>query len=781
LGDLLPFLAILFSLVDYFELAPRRGKAPQRGQAPSSLATPTLSSLALVKRSRQTQSGSSSQLLSSGTDQNPQPITGSIAQEQASISVIQQQTSSTLSSLTTMTTSAPVMPMPHAGKAPKFTGDPTTISTFLSSYEALASAAGLSDEDKVSRVVIYADQASRELWMQLSGFRDNVKNWTKFKDEILKQYPDADKAQNYRKPDLDAIVDEWNRGGIFNLSQLQSYTIRFNTIALSLEYQALISTHEIIETYKRGLKDKLRTDLELQLKIKFPDPSNRPTLANVQAEARFVLQHYSATSPGVTKVEDNAAPVKPEATDQLMNAINNLSLLVQQISSTRPPPSRPLFQPYQDNRPRALMCIFDSQTDHLIRDCPALKRYLQEGKCIRDVNTGRICLPNGMMIARTGNKDLKGSLDDWLLQNPNWTKSPNALHFIGAVGGTYVGEPATQPVSAPEIYMADNVNDVQEVDTVPEIGKVYELLQRQTRGQQKQVAVEIPSRPKAPPPPNPSNKNPQQEARNKSQAAVPIIPKPNPTQPFRQDQQRPNPAYRNIAPAENPKLITDVLNTIKETQVPISVDALLALSPALRQQLREFVSVKRVPVNFQEGPVETAFLTQSLQRDETSTLRDSNGLAVADDSVCLRALKVNIEDSRIEAVLDDGATVCVMSKSCWQKLDQPVNPERKMSLEVANGFQYQTYGVVANMPVVIGGIELRLQVQVMDGAPFDFLLGRPFSKLASTVVVNKSNGDQTVLKDPNSDKVIGLPSRERTVKKDQLSFYDQFRAAAEGF
>ncbi|KZV80957.1 hypothetical protein EXIGLDRAFT_561234, partial [Exidia glandulosa HHB12029] len=117
-----------------------------------------------------------------------------------------------------------------------------------------------------------------------------------------------------------------------------------------------------------------------------------------------------------------------------------------------------------------------------------------------------------------------------------------------------------------------------------------------------------------------------------------------------------------------------------------------------------------------------------------------------------------------DALLDDGSTVCIMNKRLWESLrtSHPVDLTRVMHMETADGNVHTSRGVLENLPVTVGGIKYLLQVQVVDRAPFDLLLGRPFSTLAQTTVSNESNGNQTlVLRDPNSDRMVQINTKKR--------------------
>ena len=89
-----------------------------------------------------------------------------------------------------------------------------------------------------------------------------------------------------------------------------------------------------------------------------------------------------------------------------------------------------------------------------------------------------------------------------------------------------------------------------------------------------------------------------------------------------------------------------------------------------------------------------------------------------------------------------------------------------MMMEAANKTKSATMGLLENLQVTIGPVELCLQVQVMKDAPYDMLLGRPFYSLAECVTKDFSSGEQYLtMRDPNSGREITVPTRNRVRKK----------------
>jgi len=81
-----------------------------------------------------------------------------------------------------------------------------------------------------------------------------------------------------------------------------------------------------------------------------------------------------------------------------------------------------------------------------------------------------------------------------------------------------------------------------------------------------------------------------------------------------------------------------------------------------------------------------------------------------------------------------------------------------MTMESANGSHDRTMGLLPNLRVVIGECNFYLQVQVIESASFEMLLGRPFFTLAQASTRHFFSGDSHITLLPNSAKAVTLPT-----------------------
>ena len=71
--------------------------------------------------------------------------------------------------------------------------------------------------------------------------------------------------------------------------------------------------------------------------------------------------------------------------------------------------------------------------------------------------------------------------------------------------------------------------------------------------------------------------------------------------------------------------------------------------------------------------------------------------------------------------MDEGASTCVMSLSCWKGLGSlEIVPSQSM-LKAFDGHVFKPHGIVPSFPVMLGGKTVTVEVEVVD-APIDYNL-----------------------------------------------------------
>jgi hypothetical protein len=89
-------------------------------------------------------------------------------------------------------------------------------------------------------------------------------------------------------------------------------------------------------------------------------------------------------------------------------------------------------------------------------------------------------------------------------------------------------------------------------------------------------------------------------------------------------------------------------------------------------------------------------------------------------------IQVVFSDTNIcRTVIDEGASMCVMSLACWKAIGSPPLNESQNTLKAFNGSGFKPYGVLPSLSITLEGKTVQVEVEVFD-APLDYnlLLGR---------------------------------------------------------
>jgi hypothetical protein len=85
-------------------------------------------------------------------------------------------------------------------------------------------------------------------------------------------------------------------------------------------------------------------------------------------------------------------------------------------------------------------------------------------------------------------------------------------------------------------------------------------------------------------------------------------------------------------------------------------------------------------------------------------------------------IQVVVSDKNIcRTVIDEGASTCVMSFTCWKAIGSPPLTESQNTLKAFNGSGFKPYGVLPSFPVTLEGKTIQVEVEVFD-APLDYNL-----------------------------------------------------------
>jgi hypothetical protein len=242
-----------------------------------------------------------------------------------------------------------------------------------------------------------------------------------------------------------------------------------------------------------------------------------------------------------------------------------------------------------------------------------------------------------------------------------------------------------------------------------------------------------------------------------------------------------DPKFRYQAPIESSTRTTELADRALNAQITISARELLAASPDVRRHVKDAVSSKKVSANTVEVDEVDAFLTScfNFDDDEPEGDRDREPVsayldlvqydpsrASAAASLPLRVIFPSFGNGvEPECILDGGAQVVVMRKDIWEQLRAPIVANKAMPMESANVSTSMMLGLVENYPVQMGPITIYLQIQVVEHAPFEVLLGRPFFDVANCEEISRAGGSHEIrIRDPKNDNPYMFATFPRTRK-----------------
>ena len=74
-----------------------------------------------------------------------------------------------------------------------------------------------------------------------------------------------------------------------------------------------------------------------------------------------------------------------------------------------------------------------------------------------------------------------------------------------------------------------------------------------------------------------------------------------------------------------------------------------------------------------------------------------------------------------QMVLDEGATTCSMSFTCWQALGSPMLTASQTILKTFDGHVFSPHGILSAFPIELGGKIVTVEVEVVN-VPLDYNL-----------------------------------------------------------
>jgi len=142
------------------------------------------------------------------------------------------------------------MPARGHSSAPKF--DPTKareLPSYFEELEILSRQCGITaEQDMKVQVCRYLDINSSDLWKSVTEYQGTA-SYADFKTAVTKYYPGATSDRKWNISDLDKLVGEYSRSGIYSIDELGVYYCRFMNIPKFLIEKNCLSNQEQSRLY----------------------------------------------------------------------------------------------------------------------------------------------------------------------------------------------------------------------------------------------------------------------------------------------------------------------------------------------------------------------------------------------------------------------------------------------------------------------------------------------------------------------------------------------------
>jgi hypothetical protein len=124
-------------------------------------------------------------------------------------------------------------------------------------------------------------------------------------------------------------------------------------------------------------------------------------------------------------------------------------------------------------------------------------------------------------------------------------------------------------------------------------------------------------------------------------------------------------------------------------------------------------------------------------------------------------IQVIVSEKKIcRTVINEGASTCVMSVTCWKAIDSPSLTESHNTLKAFNGSGFKPYSVLPSLPITLEGKTVQVEVEVFD-TPLDYNIPLVHSWIDSMRAV--------VL---TLFRVVRFPHQGKVITVDQLAFFN---------
>jgi hypothetical protein len=274
------------------------------------------------------------------------------------------------------------------------------------------------------------------------------------------------------------------------------------------------------------------------------------------------------------------------------------------------------------------------------------------------------------------------------------------------------------------------------------------------------------------------------------------------------------PAYKSRAPVEIGLDIEELVKTVLDMEISVPLKNLAGVSGAIQKEIRKQVTKSRVPTQHDDEAKVNLLVEEEKPMVQIGTLpvaaymimtdisdeipeghliasdpvlqylaenkdvnpedlllsRTDGALIVGKRSEDLRAIYATINRvGQEECLHDDGSQIVSMGKETAVQMGLTWDNTLRISMESASNHIERTLGIARDVRFSVGGLDLFLQVHILENPPYKVLLGRPFDTLTRCISKTESDGSsELILTDPNTRAVATVPTYARGVGPEEL-------------
>lgn len=597
-------------------------------------------------------------------------------------------------------------PLPVRGQdcAPTFNGKPAQLTRFLRDLEIVFQAHGIHGAaDRIRLAKHYAEVPDAETFGSIAPAHQT--DWNAFKTALLAEYPGADHDRRYALSDLESVVAKWGAKYFEDRDQVGKYYREFNRIAHFLIDKGRLSSQQRDKMFPNAFTGDLRQRLDTRLQILHPNvhPDDGYAIAQTRDAAVFLVGGGGAQPGSVPGSKTSRVKQESLSIDSVRGLIRN------ELGST-----------IQHELAATLATLGVGNTSGGGATAPSGYSGGYGGAPGFRRQSCHFCSDILHMI-----RDCPVAADyiqyRWISRNP--------------AGRLTLPSGAPLPVSFPGRNLREKIDSY--------------------RGKAAGSLLETP----ASPPhhhlyyPGAIADSDEQSAERLLEQAIRAGLRKLPTTSATLKE-----CFPEDVPVDVTHLADGLLEYIQAAEMPVSLGKLLERMTGDRPTITDSITL-HVP-----QPAEYIANTISTLREGSERhLQQQDKVETAKASVPLRCVYPVIDGKMSpECVLDPGSMTVTMRRDVWERLGRPMSPIGRRSLQSANGQVTTTLGVGYDLPFCFGPVTLRLHVQVVNDAPFEVLLGRPFFQLGRAMLDDQDGGcTYLTIRDPETRKKVIVPTQER--------------------